>query len=78
MALRKAREDAENAKQNAKLSVQAELKDVMTSVKAYSETVTAEVNAKSESVERASETLVARTRELISSEVASMNMQKAS
>lgn len=77
VALRKAREDAENAKQNAKLSVQAELKDVMTSVKAYSETVTAEVNAKSESVERASETLVARTRELISSEVASMNAQKS-
>ena len=77
VALCKAREDAENAKQNAKLSVQAELKDVMTSVKAYSETVTAEVNAKSESVERASETLVARTRELISSEVASMNMQKS-
>lgn len=77
VALRKAREDAENAKQNAKLSVQAELKDVMTSVKAYSETVTAEVNAKSESVERASETLVARTRELISSEVASMNVQKS-
>lgn len=77
VALRKAREEAENAKQNAKLSVQAELKDVMNSVKAYSETVTAEVNAKSESVERASETLVARTRELISSEVASMNMQKS-
>lgn len=77
VALRKAREDAENAKQNAKLSVQAELKDVMTSVKAYSETVTAEVNAKSESVERASETLVARTRELISSEVSSMNVQKS-
>lgn len=77
VALCKAREEAENAKQNAKLSVQAELKDVMTSVKAYSETVTAEVNAKSESVERASETLVARTRELISSEVASMNVQKS-
>lgn len=77
VALCKAREEAENAKQNAKLSVQAELKDVMTSVKAYSETVTAEVNAKSESVERASETLVARTRELISSEVVSMNVQKS-
>lgn len=77
VALCKAREEAENAKQNAKLSVQAELKDVMTSVNAYSETVTAEVNAKSESVERASETLVARTRELISSEVASMNVQKS-
>lgn len=77
VALRKAREEAENAKQNAKLSVQAELKDVMNSVKAYSETVTAEVNAKSESVERTSETLITRTRELISSEVASMNIQKS-
>lgn len=77
VALRKAREDAENAKKNAKLSVQAELKDVMTSVKAYSETVTAEVNAKSESVERASETLIARTRKAVSSEVASMNVQKS-
>lgn len=77
VALRKAREDAENAKQNAKISVQAELKDVMNSVKAYSETVTAEVNAKSESVERASETLITRTRELISSEVASMDVRKS-
>lgn len=77
VALRKAREEAENAKQNAKLSVQAELKDVMTSVKAYSETVTAEISAKSESVERASETLMTRTRELISSEVASMNIRKS-
>lgn len=77
VALRKAREDAENAKTNAKISVQAELKDVMNSVKAYSETVTAEVSAKSESVERASETLITRTRELISSEVASMNIQKS-
>lgn len=77
VALRKAREEAENAKQTAKLSVQAELKDVMTSVKAYSETVTAEVNAKSESVERTSETLVARTRQLISSEVSSLNVQKS-
>lgn len=77
VALRKAREEAENAKRNAKISVQAELKDVMNSVKAYSETVTAEVSAKSESVERASETLIARTRELISSEVESMNVQKS-
>lgn len=77
VALRKAREDAENAKKNAKISVQAELKDVMNSVKTYSETVTAEVNAKSESVERASETLIARTREMVSSEVASMNVQKS-
>lgn len=77
VALRKAREDAENAKQNARLTVQAELKGVMDSVKAYSETVTAEVNAKSESVERTSETLITRTRELISSEVASMNIQKS-
>lgn len=77
VALRKAREEAENAKQNAQLSVQAELKGVMDSVKSYSETVTAEVNAKSESVERASETLIARTRKLISSEVESMNVQKS-
>lgn len=77
VALRKAREDAENAKQNARLTVQAELKDVMNSVKAYSETVTAEVSAKSESVERASETLMARTRRLISSEVADMNVRKS-
>ena len=77
VTLRKAREEAENAKQNAKLSVQAELKGVMDSVKAYSETVTAEVNAKSESVERTSETLVARTRQLISSEVSSLNVQKS-
>lgn len=77
VALRKAREEAENAKANAQLSVQAELKDVMNSVKAYSETVTAEVNAKSESIERASETLITRTRKLISSEVGSMNMQKS-
>lgn len=77
VALRKAREDAENAKANAKISVQAELKGVMDSVKSYSETVTAEVSAKSESVERASETLAARTRELISSEVASMNVRKS-
>lgn len=77
VALRKAREDAENAKKNAKISVQAELKGVMDSVKSYSETVTAEVNAKSESVERASETLITRTRKLISSEVASMNVQKS-
>ena len=77
VALRKAREDAENAKANAKISVQAELKGVMDSVKSYSETVTAEVNAKSESIARASETLIARTRELISSEVASMNVQKS-
>lgn len=77
VALRKAREDAENAKANAKISVQAELKGVMDSVKSYSETVTAEVNAKSESVERTSETLITRTRELISSEVASMNIQKS-
>ena len=59
VALRKAREDAENAKQNARLTVQAELKGVMDSVKAYSET------------------LISRTRELISSEVASMNIQKS-
>lgn len=77
VALRKAREDAENAKANAKISVQAELKGVMDSVKSYSETVTAEVDAKSESVERTSETLITRTRELISSEVASMNIQKS-
>lgn len=77
VALRKAREEAENAKQNAKISVQAELKGVMDSVKSYSETVTAEVSAKSESVERASETLITRTRKLISSEVASMNVQKS-
>ena len=77
VALRKAREDAENAKANAQLSVQAELKGVMDSVKAYSETVTAEVSAKSESVERASETLITKTRKLISSEVASMNVQKS-
>lgn len=77
VALRKAREEAENAKQNVQLSVQAELKGVMDSVKSYSETVTAEVNAKSESVERASETLIARTRKLISSEVESMNVQKS-
>lgn len=77
VALHKAREEAENAKQNAKISVQAELKGVMDSVKAYSETVTAEVSAKSESVERASETLITRTRKLISSEVASMNVQKS-
>ena len=77
VALRKAREDAENAKKNAKISVQAELKGVMDSVKSYSETVTAEVNAKSESVEQASETLITRTRKLISSEVASMNVQKS-
>lgn len=77
VALRKAREDAENAKKNAKISVQAELKDVMSSVKTYSETVTAEVNAKSESIERTSETLVARTRQLISSEVSSLNVQKS-
>lgn len=77
VALRKAREDAENAKQSAKISVQAELKDVMNSVKAYSETVTAEVNAKSESIERSSETLITRTRKLISSEVADMNVRKS-
>lgn len=77
VALRKAREEAENAKANAQLSVQAELKGVMDSVKSYSETVTAEVSAKSESVERASETLITRTRELISGEVASMNVQKS-
>lgn len=77
VALRKAREDAENAKANAKISVQAELKGVMDSVKSYSETVTAEVNAKSESVERASETLIARTRKMVSSEVASLNVQKS-
>lgn len=77
VALRKAREDAENAKQNARLTVQAELKGVMDSVKVYSETVTAEVSAKSESVERASETLIARTRKMLSSEVASMNVQKS-
>lgn len=77
VALRKAREDAENAKKNAKLSVQSELKGVMDSVKSYSETVTAEVNAKSESIERASETLMARTRQLISSEVASVNVRKS-
>ena len=77
IALYKAREDAKNAEQNARLSVQAELKGVMDSVKSYSETVTAEVNAKSESVERASETLIARTRKMVSSEVASMNVQKS-
>lgn len=77
IALYKAREDAKNAEQNARLSVQAELKGVMDSVKSYSETVTAEVNAKSESVERASETLIARTRKVVSSEVASMNVQKS-
>ena len=77
VALRKAREEAENAKANAQLSVQVELKDVMNSVKAYSETVTAEVNAKSESIERASETLITRTRKLISSEVADMNVRKS-
>ena len=77
IALYKAREDAKNAEQNARLSVQAELKGVMDSVKSYSETVTAEVNAKSESVERASETLMARTRKMVSSEVASMNVQKS-
>ena len=77
IALYKAREDAKNAEQNARLSVQAELKSVMDSVKSYSETVTAEVNAKSESVERASETLIARTRKMVSSEVASMNVQKS-
>lgn len=77
VALRKAREEAENAKETAKLSVQAELKDVMASVKTYSETITSEVDAKSESVERASETLIARTRKAVSSEVASLNVQKS-
>lgn len=77
VALRKAREEAENAKQSAKFNVQAKLKGVMDSVKAYSETVTAEVSAKSESVERASETLIARTRKMLSSEMTSMNVQKS-
>lgn len=77
VALRKAREEAENAKANAQLAVQAELKGVIDSVKAYSETVTAEVSAKSESVERASETLIARTRKMLSSEMTSMNVQKS-
>lgn len=77
VALCKAREDTENAKQNARLTVQTELKGVMDSVKTYSETVTAEISAKSESVERASETLITRTRKLISSEVSRMNIRKS-
>lgn len=77
VALRKARESAEQEKANARLEVKTELQGIMQDVARYSESVTAEVNAKSESIEQTSETLIERTRELISSDVASMSVRKS-
>ena len=77
VALRKARESAEQEKANARATVKTELQDIMQNVASYSESITTKVNAKSESIERASETLIERTRELISSDVASMSVRKS-
>lgn len=77
VALRKAREDAENAKQNARLNVQAELKNTMDAVVQYSESVTTKVVAQSEAVKHTSETIAMRARSMQSSTVASMNVQKS-
>lgn len=77
VALRKARESAEQEKANARLEVKTELQGIMQDVARYSESVTAEVNAKSESIKRTSETLIERTQQLISSDVTSISMQKS-
>lgn len=77
VALRKARESAEQEKANARATVKTELQDIMQDVARYSESVTAKVNAKSEIIERTSETLIERTQELISSDVTSMSMRKS-
>ena len=77
VALRKAREDAENAKQNARLNVQAELKNTMGAVAQYSESVTTKVVAQSEAVKHTSETIAMRARSMQSSTVASLSAQKS-
>lgn len=77
VALRKAREDAENAKQNARLNVQAELKNTMDAVAQYSESVTTKVVAQSEAVKHTSETIAMRARSMQSSTVASLSAQKS-
>ena len=77
VALRKARDDAENAKQNARLNVQAELKNTMDAVAQYSESVTTKVVAQSEAVKHTSETIAMRARSMQSSTVASLSAQKS-
>lgn len=77
VALRKAREEAENAKTNAKISVQAELKNTMDAVAQYSESVTTKVVAQSEAVKHTSETIAMRARSMQSSTVASLSAQKS-
>ena len=77
VALHKAREDAENAKQNARLNVQAELKNTMDAVAQYSESVTTKVVAQSEAVKHTSETIAMRARSMQSSTVASLSAQKS-
>jgi len=77
VALRKAREDAEQEKANARLAVETELKSAMDAVAQYSESVTTAVTAKSESIKHTSETVAWRVRSMQNSANASLNMQKS-
>lgn len=77
VALRKAREEAENAKANAQLVVQAELKATVGAVTQYSESITAKVNAQSEAVKHTSETIAMRARSAQRSTIVSLSAQKS-
>lgn len=77
VALRKAREEAENAKANAQLSVQAKLKAAMGAVAQYSESITAKVNAQSEAVKHTRETIAMHARSAQRSTIASLSAQKS-
>lgn len=77
VALRKAREEAENAKANAQLAVQAELTATMGAVAQYSESITAKVNAQSEAVKYTSETITMRARSAQRSTIVSLSAQKS-
>lgn len=84
VALRKARESAEQEKANARATVKTELQDIMQNVASYSESITTKVNAKSESidaksesVEQTSKTTSWRVRSMQNSANASLSMQKS-
>lgn len=77
VALRKARESAEQEKANARATVKTELQDIMQNVASYSESITTKVDAKSESVEQTSKRSSWRVRSMQNSANASLSMQKS-
>lgn len=77
VALRKARESAEQEKANARLTVKTELKSAMDAVAQYSESMTTKIIEQSEAIKRTSETTSWRVRSMQNSVNASLNMQKS-